>query len=67
MPPAIRPPCSWSVPTLAEIVETVLFSKASGRAPYFRTFARSFAVWAVKLPSMTARPSGIWPLTCGLE
>src|SRR4051812_25142152 len=57
MPPASSPALSWSVPSVGETVSASCCWKVSGRAPYFRTLARSWASFWVKLPVIW-----VWPL-----
>src|SRR3954449_5971047 len=54
--PAIRPPRSWSDPSVADTEETSAFSSFSGSAPNLRTFASVLARFWVKLPVISALP-----------
>ena len=58
MMPAMMPARSWSAPRVAETLDTSETSKASGRAPYFKTLASWVADCWVKLPEISARPPG---------
>ena len=57
MPPASRPLCSWSVPSVGETVCSSCATKVSGRAPNLRTLASSCADFWVKLPVIWASES----------
>src|SRR5664280_1823055 len=50
MPPASRPACSWSVPSVGETTSAWDVVKVSGSAPYFKTLARFCASSLLKLP-----------------
>ena len=52
---------------MAETLDTSETSKASGRAPYFKTLASWVADCWVKLPEISARPPGMAWLTDGDE
>src|SRR4051812_27436688 len=59
MPPAIRPPWSWSWPRVEETDTTWPCLNFSGSAPYLSWSARSVADCWLKLPEILALPPGM--------
>ena len=65
--PAMMPAPSESFPSVAETVSTVCGCSCTGRAPYFRTRARSLASRWVKFPVISPRPLNCWALIWGAD